>query len=87
MPMNHLSDAIAEVLETCMERGMRLPFVLCAASRNGTVIGMRIAGPGVMEDLVKPNGDFVLPINVMILDQSGEAVRVVVGDAGEVTWH
>ena len=60
---------------------MKLPFIICAASPNGTVFCMRFGGPGGQPDVLaqhdKPGG-FKSPINWMVLDQNGEAVRVTI---------
>jgi uncharacterized protein (DUF302 family) len=34
-----------------------------------------------------PEEGFLLPINVMIVDQEGEAARVTVTADGATTWH
>jgi hypothetical protein len=39
--MRHL----AEILRICRERGMKLPFIICAASPNGTVFCKRMTIP------------------------------------------
>ena len=60
---------------------MKLPFIICAASPNGTVFCMRFNGPGgepeVLAQHDEPRG-FRSPINWMMLDQNGEAVRVTI---------
>ena len=45
-----ITDAMRAALETCVERGMKLPFVLCSASPNGSVICMRVHGGGIEPD-------------------------------------
>jgi hypothetical protein len=71
----------AEILRICRERNMKLPFIICAASPKRTVFCMRFNGPrGEPEVLAQhrePDG-FKSPINWIVLDQNGEAVRVTV---------
>ena len=38
---HELRGHLVEMLEACRERGMQLPFVVCAASRNGSVLCIR----------------------------------------------
>lgn len=73
----------AEILRICQERGMKLPFIICAASSNGTVLCMRFNGPGGEPDVLARHdepGGFKSPINWMVLDQNGEAVRVTIDE-------
>ena len=42
----------AEILQICRERGMKLPFIICAASPNGSVFCMRFNGPGGEPDVL-----------------------------------
>ena len=73
----------AEILRICRERGMKLPFIICAASSNGTVFCMRFNGPGGEPDVLAQHdepGGFKSPINWMVLDQNGEAVRVTIDE-------
>jgi len=60
---------------------MKLPFIICAASPNGTVFCMRFNGPRGEPDVLAQHdepGGFKSPINWMVLDQNGEAVHVTV---------
>jgi hypothetical protein len=77
---------VAEALDRCLARGMKLPFILCVAAVDGAVQALRFHGPGItMEHLVKraaPGGVMRLPLNVMIVDQMGEALRVLITAKG-----
>jgi hypothetical protein len=60
---------------------MKLPFIICAASPNGTVFCTRFSGPGGQADMLAQHdelGGFKSPINWMVLDQNGEGVRVTI---------
>ena len=76
-----ITDAMREALETCVERGMKLPFILCSASPNGSVICMRVRGGGIEPEQLcehfEPEG-FRMPVTLMVLDQNGEAVRITI---------
>lgn len=87
--MDDLSVTIAEVLQKCLERGMRLPFILCSASPNGSVLAMRFSGPDAAPDVLAEHYDpagFRMPMTIMILDQTNEAARVTLDATGK-TWH
>jgi hypothetical protein len=82
---NYLSDAF----DACLERGMQLPFIVCAASPNGSVLCMRVNGNGIdgyiLAQHFEPPG-FRIPITCMVLDQSGEAARLNITKHG-VMFH
>jgi hypothetical protein len=82
-------DHLVEVINRCVELGMKLPFIVCAVSPNGSVLAMRVNGGGRESDLLAKhfeNQTFMPPLNIMVLDQNGEAVRVVI-DGKEVSYH
>jgi hypothetical protein len=84
-----VTAALAEVLRECLRRGMVLPLVFVAASRNGSVLAIRAsADDSMIEVLVEQFEDdiFPLPINIMVLDQHDEAVRITM-EAEEITYH
>ena len=82
-----LAEHIAGILSACEERGMQPPFIFCAATRNGSVVCIRMAGDEdtVLAQHFEPEG-FTPPISCMVLDQTGEAVRVTI-DAEDLTFH
>jgi hypothetical protein len=86
-----LSEAITEVLQECIARGMQSPFVVSAMSPNGSVTAFRFLGPSEeMETLAEHFEDegFVLPINIIVMDQAGAAERVVISPGRDsMTWH
>ena len=87
--MEEMTAVLAEILQECERKGMTLPFVMVAASRNGTVLAMRVPGGGRDGEVLAEHseeGVFAMPITCMILDQNNEAVRFTI-EAGGVTYH
>ena len=80
-----LAGFIAGVLTQCKDCGMELPFVLRAAAQiDSTFVVLYFeAGPGdklgcgALEDHMVGLG-FECPVNIMIVDQSGEAARITI---------
>ena len=72
--MDDLSQHIAAIVQACIDRGMRVPFIMCSARPNGCVLSTRFTPGSEMEVLAEyfPEEGFLLPINVMIVDQEGE---------------
>lgn len=91
--MNGLSEFFASILEQCLERGMQLPLVVCAVGQNHSVLVTRAHGGGVNPDVLAEHyegGSFALPINVMVISQDSQAVRVVIDHEGgtiRTTYH
>ena len=87
--MENMTAALAAILQECEHRGMVLPFVMVAASRNGSVLAIRVPGDGREGETLAEHfedGMFLAPVNCMVLDQTNEAVRVIIGESG-VTYH
>jgi plastocyanin domain-containing protein len=86
--MDDLTEYLREALESCIERGMQPPFILCAASPNGSVICIRASGgePEILAEHYDESNMFRAPITIMVLDQTGEAVRISI-KAGRLTFH
>ncbi len=92
--MDDLASATGEILDACMNRGMELPFVMVAVAANSSIYAHRYeedeTGDGLdvvplAEHIVGPG--FQLPINMMLVDATGEAVRIVIGREGGATFH
>jgi hypothetical protein len=85
-----IGDLISEGLDECLRRGMHEPFIIVVVGLNGVIFAARVpantADPA--EVLVDCADDAIIavPINVMIVDRTGEAARVVVTATGK-TWH
>jgi hypothetical protein len=67
---------------------MALPFIIVAASANGSVLAVRMTGDGPPETLAahSQDGGFRVPMTFMVLDQENNAARVTVS-AERLTWH
>jgi hypothetical protein len=86
--MEELQEHFVEALSHCIDIGMKLPFIVCAISPNGSVLVTRInegRGPDTLAQHFE-NGAFRAPINIMVVDHDGEAARVVL-NAGEITYQ
>ena len=87
--MEEMTAVLAEILQECERKGMTLPFVMVAASRNGSVLAVRVPGGGRDVELLSEHseeGMFDMPITCVVLDKTGEAVRITI-QAEEVTYH
>ena len=90
--MGGLTSFLGSALKTCLARGMELPFVCVAAAVNGSVLAVRYdqADDGLRATPLAEHfqeGVFIVPINMMIMDQTGEAVRIKIDHEGAVTYH
>jgi hypothetical protein len=67
----------------CPGGEMKLPFILCAASPNDSVLCLRTDGvdPEILAEHYE-GGGFRAPITIMVLDQTGEAVRITIEAEG-----
>jgi len=77
--MVDLLEHLSEALEACVERGMQLPFIMCAISPNGSVLNMRVHGGGIDPDVLAEHYEeegFRTPMTIAVVDQTGEAVRI-----------
>jgi|SoiMethySBSTD1v2_1073268.scaffolds.fasta_scaffold385248_1 hypothetical protein len=90
--MEEVTNQIAILLEECHERGMPLPYLLVAVAINGSIMACRYVESESGEELdaevlVKAVDDkMVLPINVMLVDANGEAVRLLI-TTDAATFH
>jgi len=82
-------QTVHEALQACLDRGMRMPFIVALVALNGSVSVWRYARDEEAEILVEHmiGKGFEPPINVMIVDAEGEATRVVIAKVGEITYH
>jgi hypothetical protein len=83
---------LRDFLTTCLDRGMILPFVCVVAAANGSIFAVRYvqAADGLepvrlTQHLEGPG--FALPVNIMIMDQTGEAARVKLETTGAISYH
>jgi hypothetical protein len=87
-----LGDFLVRALSVCVTRGMELPLICVAAAVNGSLFAVRYerTDAGLHGTLLAEHNvecGFVLPINIMIVDQTGEAVRAKVDVTGSVWYH
>ena len=90
--MNDLSEILGDVLHECLDHGMQLPFIMAAVSPNGCAVIVRFEQGNDEEveatflaEHTEVSG-VVMPINVMVTDQTGEAVRIKIDQDG-TTFH
>jgi hypothetical protein len=83
-----LSETLTQVIDECAKGGMASPFIVCAASPNGSVLAMRMINGGPPNILTKhdANGGLKIPMSVMVLDQKNKAVRIIIDEDG-MTRH
>ena len=83
--MEQFSDWFAQIMRQCKQNGMVVPFIICAASPNGSVLAVRADGRGNSDVLAKhfePNG-VQLPMTIMVLDQQNTTIRVTIDPNGQ----
>jgi hypothetical protein len=78
--MNDLEAMFERTFEECVARNMKFPLILCAVASNGVVQAYKVHAPGrALWDLAgnsEPDAFMRFPINLMIVDRSGEAMLV-----------
>jgi hypothetical protein len=89
--MNDLEMMFERMFEECVTRNMKFPLVLCAVAPNGTIQAYKVHDPGrALWQLAGHSepGDFrQWPINLMIVDRTGEAMRVRFEVDEGMTFH
>ena len=84
-----VTAALGEILFECERRGMVPPFIWVAASRNGSVVAIRVPSDGREGEMLAEHFEddmFLWPVTCMLLDQQNEAMRITIGPE-EVTYH
>src|SRR5215831_2827982 len=86
-PMSHRKSDLG-----CAPKNLpkQLPFILCAAGINGAILALRFHGPGREPEILAehyPGPVFGVPINIMVVDRSGDAARITITKGGNATWH
>ena len=95
MDLDPLRKDITAVLEECYSRKMQFPFLFVAVSLDGKLIGVRfteaedIDGLDPLPIAGNPNAiaTMPLPINVMIVDATGQAACALISRPGRVTFR
>src|SRR5262245_11615328 len=82
-----LFEHATAALNACVDRGMQLPFILCAVAPNGSVAAMRTDGveQELLVEHIEPEG-FRLPITILVLDHAGEVACITI-DAERTSFH
>ena len=90
MTDDDLTTWIAALLNECVDRGMDVPLVFTWVTANGSVIVIKYAADGaggmsaeILAEHVEPGG-LELPVNCMICDRSGIALRAAIQHDGIV---
>jgi len=86
---------ITAVLEECYSRGMQLPYLFVAVSLDGRVMGVRFTeaedGEGLDAQPIAGNPSALatmpMPINVMIVDATGQATCALISGPGAVMFR
>ena len=83
-----MEEYFQKALSHCIDIGMKQPCVLCAVSPNGSVLAMRFSEGHDPDPLMEPveNDAFTAPLNLMVVDRDGKAMRVVI-NRGEISYH
>jgi len=83
-----MEEYFQKALSHCIDIGMKQPCILCAVSPNGSVLAMRFNEGHDPDPLTEPfeNDTFPAPLNVMVVDRDGKAMRVVI-NRGEISYH
>ena len=97
MDLDPLRQDITAVLEECYSRGMQLPYLFVAVSLDGRVMGVRFTeaedGEGLDAQPIAGNPNALatmpmpMPINVMIVDATGQATCALISGPGQVTFR
>jgi hypothetical protein len=90
--LTEVGDFLVRALSACLTRGMELPLICVAVAVNDSLFAVRYEGTdaGFHGTLLAEHNverGFVLPINIMVVDQIGEAVRAKVDVTGSVWYH
>jgi hypothetical protein len=82
-----LFEHATAALNACIDRGMQLPFILCAVAPNGSVAAIRTDGveQELLVEHIEPEG-FRLPITILVLDHAGEVACITI-DAERTSFH
>jgi hypothetical protein len=79
-----LGSAIAQVLDWCLESGLRFPMTLVLVSRTGDILATRYPVGEAGELIVdRVQGSMMtLPINVLVTDEAGGAAHMRMAEDG-----
>jgi hypothetical protein len=82
--MEWFADAIRKMLEYCGTHGLEPPYIVCAASPDGSALVSRVIPGRAPETLAEHNsdGEWEVPIGGVLLDQTGQSLRFVFNPEG-----
>ena len=89
--LNNLSDKLGEVVRTLLEKGFVAPIRCACITANGSLIYVeyqpRAEGEGLETNVLAEHevGAYRLPMNVVFVDNEGDAARVLIQPGGERT--
>lgn len=90
--IGHVVDELTGILEQCIAQGFTVPLYVVIVGANGAVLAAHYlqAEQGLKAKTVAQHsvdGGFTLPVNLMIVDSTGEkAARVTFEASGETRW-
>jgi hypothetical protein len=95
MDLDPLRQDITVILEESYSRGMQFPYLFVAVSLDGKLIGVRFTeaedGEGLDAQPIAGNPSALatmpMPINVMIVDATGQANCALISGPGQVTFR
>jgi hypothetical protein len=89
--LSQLGGYLSQCINELLNRGFEPPFYFSCVAVNGAMVYGRYAGiegqEGMECDLLAshtPESGFAMPINLMIVDQRGEAARVLLNASQEI---
>jgi hypothetical protein len=82
----HIDQLIEPIIEQCLKDGFVRPLRTAIIFANGSVVAFQFSVDdesavegAVLAEYRNPNGTTLYPINMMIVDSMGEAIRVMFG--------
>jgi hypothetical protein len=85
-----LLESAGKIMERCNQQGMRLPYILCFISPNGSILAARVSldqpNPIILAESVGTGG-FRLPMTVVVVDQTNQSIRATIVADGKITYH
>ena len=85
--MEWFNEAMRTLLPYCASHGLKPPFIVCIASPNGWALVRRVI-PGYTESSIvtlvehNPSGTWEPPLGGVLLDQSGQSLKLVFNAEG-----
>ena len=84
MIYDQLTEQMATVIRSLLEKGFEPPYYFVSVSDNGGMMFAKMSPNEVdtldaefLSEFIPENGNFTLPINMMFVDRSGKAAHVM----------